>query len=228
MIKYQLCKRILDLYYIRGTFQLNSRKVVNLFLKTLALGGLVGLIVSFFVNVSGAYTENLQPFNFIGLLGVMLFFIGHGMLYSAVSQTGFFAYLYVHRLGLSIFRSFWPTVQIVLIAFVLFDLVYFPYKNAEGEVSIIWFILAALALFIYGWIIAKIKAKETKKHAFIPALFFMVVFTVVEWVPALRIGFVGVEFSLIMVLTLLVCNTYQLLILHRLHNSPDKKGKAAK
>lgn len=204
---------------------MNSRKVVNLFLKTLALGGLVGLIVSFFVNVGGSYTDNLQPFNFIGQIGVMLFFIGHGMLYSAVSQTGFFAYLYVHRLGLSIFRSFWPTVQIALIAFILFDLVYFTYNGAEGDVGLIWYILAAAALFIYGWIIAKIKAKETKKHAFIPALFFMVVFTVLEWVPALRIGIIGSEFSLIMVLTLLACNTYQLLILHRLHNSTDEKSK---
>ncbi|WP_010095698.1 KinB-signaling pathway activation protein [Ornithinibacillus scapharcae] len=199
---------------------MNSRKVVNLFLKTLAIGGLAGLIVSFFVNVNGAYTDNLQPFNFVGLLGVMLFFIGHGLLYSAVSQTGFFAYLYVHRLGLSIFRSFWPTVQIVLIAFVVFDLIYFPYKNSNGEVSLIWFILAAAALVLYSWIVAKIKAKETKKHAFVPALFFMVAFTIVEWVPALRIGLVGAEFSLIMVITLLACNTYQLLILHRLHNSP--------
>lgn len=198
---------------------MNSRKVVNLFLKTLALGGLVGLIVSLFVNVSGAYTENLQPFNFLGLIGVMLFFIGHGMLYSAVSQTGFFAYLYVHRLGLSIFRSFWPTVQIVLIAFITFDLIYFPYKDAEGEVSLVWFILAAAALVAYGWVIAKIKAKETKKHAFVPALFFMVVFTVIEWVPALRIGLVGADFSLIMIITLLACNTYQLLVLHRLNNS---------
>ncbi|WP_047983247.1 KinB-signaling pathway activation protein [Ornithinibacillus californiensis] len=198
---------------------MNSRKVVNLFLKTLALGGLVGLIVSLFVNVSGAYTENLQPFNFMGLIGVMLFFIGHGMLYSAVSQTGFFAYLYVHRLGLSIFRSFWPTVQIVLIAFITFDLIYFPYKDADGEVSLIWFILAAAALVAYGWVIAKIKAKETKKHAFVPALFFMVVFTVIEWVPALRIGLVGADFSLIMIITLLACNTYQLLVLHRLNNS---------
>ncbi len=192
---------------------------MNLFLKTLALGGLVGLIVSLFVNVSGAYTENLQPFNFMGLIGVMLFFIGHGMLYSAVSQTGFFAYLYVHRLGLSIFRSFWPTVQIVLIAFITFDLIYFPYKDADGEVSLIWFILAAAALVAYGWVIAKIKAKETKKHAFVPALFFMVVFTVIEWVPALRIGLVGADFSLIMIITLLACNTYQLLVLHRLNNS---------
>ncbi|WP_042145477.1 KinB-signaling pathway activation protein [Paucisalibacillus sp. EB02] len=204
---------------------MNSRKVVNLFLKTLALGGIVGLIVSFFVNVNGAYTENLQPFNFIGLIGVMVFFIGHGLLYSAVSQTGFFAYLYVHRLGLSIFRSFWPTVQIVLIAFVVFDLIYFPYKRSEGEVSLIWFILAAAALVIYGWIIAKIKAKETKKHAFIPALFFMVAFTVVEWVPALRIGLVGADFSIIMIITLLACNTYQLLILHRLNNSSNEKVK---
>jgi KinB signaling pathway activation protein len=204
---------------------LNSRKVVNLFLKTLALGGLVGLIVSFFVNVNGAYTENLQPFNLVGLIGVMIFFIGHGLLYSAVSQTGFFAYLYVHRLGLSIFRSFWPTVQIGLIAFVVFDLIYFPYKREEGEVALIWFILAALALVIYGWIIAKIKAKETKKHAFIPALFFMVAITVVEWVPALRIGLVGSDFSLIMIFTLLACNTYQLLVLHRLNNSSNEKLK---
>jgi KinB signaling pathway activation protein len=205
--------------FSRRNILLNSRKVVNLFVKTLALGGLVGLIVSFFVNVNGAYTENLEPFNFVGLIGVMLFFIGHGMLYSAVSQTGFFAYLYVHRLGLSIFRSFWPTVQIVLIAFITFDLIYFPYKDAEGEVSLIWFILAAAALVAYGWVIAKIKAKETKKHAFVPALFFMVVFTVIEWVPALRIGLVGADFSLIMIITLLACNTYQLLILHRLNNS---------
>ncbi len=222
MLKYQWSKRLILYIYIntRRTFQLNSRKVVNLFLKTLAIGGLAGLIVSFFVNVNGAYTDNLQPFNFVGLLGVMLFFIGHGLLYSAVSQTGFFAYLYVHRLGLSIFRSFWPTVQIVLIAFVVFDLIYFPYKNSNGEVSLIWFILAAAALVLYSWIVAKIKAKETKKHAFVPALFFMVAFTIVEWVPALRIGLVGAEFSLIMVITLLACNTYQLLILHRLHNSP--------
>ena len=204
---------------------MNSRKVVNLFLKTLAIGGLVGLVVSFFVNVNGSYTENLDPFNFFGLIGVMLFFIGHGLLYSAVSQTGFFAYLYVHRLGLSIFRSFWPIVQIVLIAFVVFDLIYFPYKNSEGDVSILWFILAAAALVIYGWIIAKIKAKETKKHAFIPALFFMVAITVVEWVPALRIGLIGSDFSLIMIITLLACNTYQLLILHRLNDSSNNKVK---
>jgi KinB signaling pathway activation protein len=205
---------------------LNSRKVVNLFLKTLAIGGIVGLITSFFVNVEGVYTENLKPFNLFGLIGVMLFFIGHGLLYSAVSQTGFFAYLYVNRLGLSIFRSFWPTVQVVLIAFVTFDLIYFPYKSSNGEVSLLWYILMALGLLVYGYIIAKIKAKETKRHAFIPAFFFMVVFTVVEWVPALRIGLVGVKFSIIMVITLLVCNTYQLLVLHRLNQT--EKGTTNK
>ncbi|WP_047981922.1 KinB-signaling pathway activation protein [Ornithinibacillus contaminans] len=199
---------------------MNSRKVVNLFLKTLALGGLAGLVVSVFA-ISGVYADNIQPLNVLGLIGVMLFFIGHGLLYSAVSQTGFFAYLYVNRLGLSIFRSFWPIVQLVLIAFVLFDLIYFTYNAAEG-VSLIWFIVVAVVLLAYGWIIAKIKAKETKQHAFIPALFFMVVFTVLEWVPALRIGLVGAEFAIIMIITLLVCNTYQLLILHRLNSTTAK------
>lgn len=194
--------------------------MVNLFLKTLALGGLAGLVVSVFA-VSGVYADNIQPLNVLGLIGVMLFFIGHGLLYSAVSQTGFFAYLYVNRLGLSIFRSFWPIVQLVLIAFVLFDLIYFTYNAAEG-VSLIWFIVVAVVLLAYGWIIAKIKAKETKQHAFIPALFFMVVFTVLEWVPALRIGLVGAEFAIIMIITLLVCNTYQLLILHRLNSTTAK------
>lgn len=218
---------VLDIAIIQEDLSLNSRKVVNLFLKTLAIGGLVGLITSFFVNVEGVYTDNLQPFNFLGLIGVMLFFIGHGLLYSAVSQTGFFAYLYVNRLGLSIFRSFWPTVQFVLIAFITFDLIYFPYKASDGEVSLIWFILMAAGLLLYGYMIAKIKAKETKKHAFIPAFFFMVVFTVVEWVPALRIGLIGVDFSIIMVITLLVCNTYQLLVLHRLNQADGtpRKGK---
>ncbi len=194
--------------------------MVNLFLKTLALGGLAGLVVSVFA-ISGVYADNIQPLNVLGLIGVMLFFIGHGLLYSAVSQTGFFAYLYVNRLGLSIFRSFWPIVQLVLIAFVLFDLIYFTYNAAEG-VSLIWFIVVAVVLLAYGWIIAKIKAKETKQHAFIPALFFMVVFTVLEWVPALRIGLVGAEFAIIMIITLLVCNTYQLLILHRLNSTTAK------
>lgn len=204
---------------------MNTRKLVNLFLKTLALGAVVTIIVSFFVN-SGDYAMNLNPINWFGLLGLVLWFAIYGMLYSVISQAGFFAYLFINRFGLGLFRSFWPTTQILLIAFVLFDLVYFPYKASGGDVSVWWYILMSAAILGFGLVVASIKAKETHKRAFIPALFFMVVMTSVEWVPALRTD--GTAYAWLMIAALLACNTYQILILHRLTGSDkgqDRKNK---
>lgn len=201
---------------------MNSRKVVGLFLKTLVIGGIAGLITSFFVKTE-AYTRVLDPIDLFQLLGVVLFFLGLGFVFSLISQTGFFVYLFINRFGLGFFRSFWPSVQMLLIAFVLFDLVYFPYSYTDGEGSIFPYIAMAVAILVYGLIIAKIKAKETNQSAFVPALFLMVVMTVIEWVPGLRTS--GTDYAWLMIVPLLVCNTYQLLILHRL-TSPTQKGTA--
>lgn len=198
---------------------MGSRNVVRLFFRTLALGGLIGLIISFFINPS-IYAVNLSPFNFVELLGLVLFYIGFGFLSAMVSQTGFFAYLFIHRFGLGLFRSFWPTVQVLLIAFVLFDLIYFPYKAYGGDVSIFWFIAMSAALLALAWMVAKRKAKETNRTAFIPALFLMIVITTVEWVPALQSE--GIDYAILMIVVLLICNTYQLFSLHRLKK--DKPG----
>lgn len=192
---------------------MNSRKVTQLFVKTLILGGIVGLITSFFVEAT-EYKMYLSPFDFKNLLGVILFFIGLGFVFSVISQTGFFAYLFINRFGLGLFRSFWPTVQLLLIAFVLFDLVYFPYTSKSNEIALVWYILIAASLLLYSVIVSMIKAKETNRRAFIPALFLMVVMTTIEWVPGLRTS--GTEYAWLMIFPLLACNTYQLLILHRL------------
>lgn len=192
---------------------LTSRKWVRLFLRTLLWGGLSTLIISFFVK-NDAYMEALQPFNAFGLLGVVLTFLGFGFIFSIISQMGFFAYLTVHQFGLGMFRRFWVPIQIGLIGFALFDLVYFRYRDVEGDPSIWPFLIAPILIFIYGWIVATIKARETNKHAFIPALFFMVVVTSVEWVPALQAG--DQDYVLLMIFPLLLCNTYQILLLHRL------------
>lgn len=201
---------------------MNTRKWVNLFVTTLILGGVSGLITSFFVK-SSTYAGWLSPFDFINLLGVVVFFIGFGFISSLVSQTGFFAYLFINRFGLGLFRTFWPTVQVLLIAFVVFDLIYFPYTAAGNEYPVIMYIGMSLAILAFGWIIAKIKAKQTKPQAFIPALFLMVVMTTLEWVPGLQTS--GTEYAWLMIIPLLVCNTYQLLMLHRL-NRPDAKQLA--
>lgn len=182
-------------------------------MKTLFIGGAAGLVISFFV-ASGRYMDALQPFDFLNLFGIAIWYIVYGLLFSVISQAGFFAYLFINQFGLGLFRSFWPTVQLLLIAFTLFDLVYFPYNGTDGEIALYLLILMALGILIYGLIISWIKARETQQRAFIPALFLMVVMTAIEWIPGLRTG--EVDYALLMILTLLACNTYQLLILHRL------------
>ncbi|WP_373894724.1 KinB-signaling pathway activation protein [Virgibacillus sp. CBA3643] len=205
---------------------MNTRKLVNFFFKTLFIGAIAGLVTSFFVKAED-YRLVLNPFDFMGIAGFLVFFIGLGLVFAVVSQTGFFAHLFINRLGLGLFRSYWPMVQVVLIAFVVFDLVYFPYQATEGEVSLLWYILMAAAILGYGVLIARIKAKETKQQAFIPALFLMVVMTTVEWIPGMQTE--GTDYAWLMIIPLLACNTYQLLKLHRLHETEpaqaDRSGK---
>ncbi|WLV24847.1 KinB-signaling pathway activation protein [Aciduricibacillus chroicocephali] len=204
---------------------MTSRKLVGLFFKTLLFGGIAGLLSSFFIEWE-RYAAVMNPFDFMEILGLLLFFTGLGLVFSAVSQTGFFAYLFINQFGLGIFRSYWKTVQIVLIAFVVFDLVYFPYQEAKGSIPLYMFILMSASILVYGLIVAKIKAQQTNQTAFIPALFLMVVMTALEWVPGLRVS--GYEYALLMIIPLLVCNTYQLLILHKLSQIGEAKGKVDK
>jgi len=204
---------------------LNSRKLVHFFFKTLLLGGLTGLITSFFVKAD-EYQMFLSPFDAFELLGLVFVLTGVGLVFTVVSQTGFFAYLFLNRLGLGVFRSYWTLVQILLVAFVVFDLVYFPYQSTDGEVSVFWYMLMAGAILVYGLIVAKIKANETNKSAFVPALFFMVVITTVEWIPGMRTE--GYDYTIMMIIVLLVCNTYQLLALHRINQKEDPKSKHSK
>lgn len=191
---------------------MNSRKVVGLFFKTLFIGGFVSLIASFFVN-GAEYMAILKPFDVVELFGLIIWYLLYGLLFSIISQAGFFAYLFINRFGIGLFKRYWPTLQISLIVFVIFDLVYFPYKG-DNDIALYLFILMSLAILAYGFLIAKIKAKETHQRAFVPALFFMVVITTIEWIPGLMTG--EVNYALLMILSLLACNTYQLLMLHRL------------
>nr|WP_279401688.1 KinB-signaling pathway activation protein [Piscibacillus salipiscarius] len=98
--------------------------------------------------------------------------------------------------------------------FVLFDLVYFRYTRAEDPGSLFPYIVVPAMLLIYSYAVAKVKAKETHPRAFLPALFFMIVVTTVEWIPALRID--EREWIMLMIVPLLAVNTYQLLTLHKI------------
>ncbi|WP_459503653.1 KinB-signaling pathway activation protein [Bacillus sp. C1] len=201
---------------------MNSRKWVRLFLTTLLLGGISTILIGFILGWD-KYVKFFQNFDVGEVLMISFWLLGVGFIFSVISQMGFFAYLTVHRFGLGMFRSssLWNAVQLFFIAFVLFDFVYLrSVLVANGDVTFGNNILVAGILFLFGMIVAYIKSKETNKKAFIPALFFMVVVTILEWVPALRIN--DTDWLYLMVIPLLLCNAYQLLILHRLIGGGSK------
>ncbi|MBK3312721.1 MULTISPECIES: KinB signaling pathway activation protein KbaA [Bacillales] len=203
---------------------MNSRKWVRLFFTTLFLGGVSTVIIGFVLEWD-KYAKFFKNFDGKEILAVSFWLMGVGFIFSVISQMGFFAYLTIHRFGLGMFRSssLWNIVQLFFIAFVLFDFVYLrSVLIANGEISLGNNILVAGVLFMFGAIVAYIKSKETNKKAFVPALFFMVVVTILEWVPALRIN--DTDWLYLMVIPLLLCNAYQLLILHRLIGKTSKSA----
>ncbi|ALC55032.1 MULTISPECIES: KinB signaling pathway activation protein KbaA [Bacillus] len=203
---------------------MNSRKWVRLFLTTLFLGGISTVIIGFVLEWD-RYDKFFQNFDVKEILAVSFWLMGVGFIFSVISQMGFFAYLTIHRFGLGMFRSssLWNAVQLFFIAFVLFDFVYLRSVLIEnGEISLGNNILVAGILFVFGAIVAYVKSKETNKKAFVPALFFMVVVTILEWVPALRIN--DTDWLYLMVIPLLLCNAYQLLVLHRLIGKTSKSA----
>ena len=204
---------------------MKSRYVVKLFLSTLLVGGISTAIIGFIVR----WTE-FQPyftdFNLIDILSTVFWLFGVGLIFSVISQMGFFAYLTVHRFGLGIFKSvkLWNAVQIILILFVLFDLVYFRQTSFGGGLAA--YLGDAALILIIGLVIAYFKMKQTNKDAFIPALFFMIVVTAIEWMPVLRVN--EESWLYLMFFPLLVCNAYQLLILHVLNKKSAQEKKSVK
>lgn len=186
---------------------MNSRKMVQMFFKTLFIGGVVGLIASFFIQWQ-EYLNFINPFDGIELLGVFLFFLGYALVFTVISQTGFFAYLFVHRFGQNFFRSFWPTVQLLLIAFALFDMIYF----SSNEIPLVFKFVMTAVILVSGIIVARIKVKQTNKTAFIPTMFVMIVVVALELSLVLRAG--DVSFILLMLVPVLITTAYQVLILH--------------
>ncbi|QOY37570.1 KinB-signaling pathway activation protein [Anaerobacillus isosaccharinicus] len=197
---------------------MNSRKVVYLFFSTLLIGATSGALVGFILDWR-TYWEGLMAGEVVDFFLVIVWLFGIGAMWTLISQMGFFAYLTVHRFALGFFKTArtWNMIQVVIIAFVLQGLGYFRYVSfGTVDESILGYILIPLFLLIYGLCIAYYKSKQTNFGAFIPALFFIVVVTTLEWLPALRVNdpkWLWVYFT-----PLLVANTWQLLVLHRLIN----------
>lgn len=203
------------------------RNWLRFFFSTLFLGGAITGVLGFLIR-----WDEFQPYfanmDFGAILSTLIWLVGVGFIFSVVSQVGFFAYLFIHQFGLGIFRSIslWNAVQIFLIIIVLFDLIYLRFQSFAGKgESILPYIGLAIFLLVAGLVTAYFKAKTTAKTTFVSALFFMVVVTILEWLPVLRTN--EENWLFLMIFPLIACNAYQILVLPK-YNRLSAEELAAK
>ncbi|RLQ91722.1 KinB-signaling pathway activation protein [Falsibacillus albus] len=196
------------------------RNWIKLFFTTLLVGGITAGVIGFIVRW-GEFAPLFAKMEIGQIFSVLIWLIGVGFTFSVISQMGFFAYLTIHQFGLRMFRSLWNGVQVIVILLVLFDLVYFRFKAfADKGESIVPYILLAIVIMAAALVTSWAKTRQTNKNTFISAMFFMVVVTILEWLPVLTVN--EKSWLYLMLFTLLACNTYQLLILPK-YNQQSKR-----
>lgn len=190
---------------------MSLRKYGWLFTTTLLLGGLGGVLVALIFDLSKLLEGSIGNF-FVGTLMYLLY----GMTISIVAQMGFFAYMTINYFAKTIFKtpSMWKSVQVFLIIFVFFDMIYLRYTSLDEGGSIGPYFIEPIILLIVAVVTAYGKVNLTNRTAWVPTLFFMYVVTALEWIPALKEN--DVHATLSMLVPLLFCNVWQVMQLHRL------------
>lgn len=183
------------------------RNWVIMFWSTLLIGAAtavgVGLILA--LTDGELFQWNVMEFGY-NVLSMIL----AGFMFSILSQMFFFAYMTLNYIARDMFRrpSTWKLVQIFFIITVPFEIYMFLWKD-----STVKFVLGIGTMLLIAVGIAYWKVKMTNANAFIPSLFFMFVFTLVETAIAIQVS--NDEATLLMASALLACNAWQLLRLHK-------------
>ncbi|MGG1662189.1 KinB-signaling pathway activation protein [Brevibacillus sp. NRS-1366] len=190
---------------------MSLRKYGWLFVTTLLLGGLGGILVAFIFDLPKLLEGSAGNF-FVGTLMYLLY----GMTISIVAQMGFFAYMTINYFAKTIFKtpSMWRSVQVFLVVFVFFDMIYLRYTSLGEGGAIGPYLIEPIILLVVAVVTAYGKVNLTNRTAWVPTLFFMFVVTALEWIPALKEK--DVHATLSMLVPLLFCNVWQVMQLHRL------------
>ncbi|MFC0212783.1 KinB-signaling pathway activation protein [Paenibacillus chartarius] len=184
------------------------RKWFHLFWTTMLVGALLGIAAGLVLKLTD------QNYTILGLSAVglnLLYMALIGATISIVSQMGYFSFMIVRYFGMGMIRNArtWDLLQWALIVITLFELVFLRAINSEGD----WlpFVPLPIILLMVSLAVAYWKMNLTNAKGFLPTLFFMVVVTSLEAIPALREN--NPFGTFFMVLPLLGCNAWQILIL---------------
>jgi KinB signaling pathway activation protein len=172
----------------------------------------VGAISALAAGIFLQITDKQMTFD----TALLLFNIGTGMMFSVLSQMGFFAYLtlnYIVR-GTFLKKRLWTVLQWILLAVAFVDAIYLRYVLfAEDGAGLLDYAVLPLILLAAAFAVSYCKVKMTNASAFTPTMFFMFVFTLIEAVPALRLN--NPSSTVLMVFPLAACNAWQILLLHK-------------
>lgn len=198
------------------------RKWLYLFFTTLIVGGAGGLLAGIILLL--ADQPNLPGMSgFDWWINLRDFFLA-GLLFSIVSQAGFFAYMMLNFIVRGVVSlSVWNMIQMVLIGVAILYLEMVTYSESG---SFVQYIILPIAIFLFAWLVAYFKIKQTNGQALIPTIFFMVVATTFEAAPTLEGG--SSDSILVGMIPLLLCNAWQILQLTNLvgNTQAAQSGKA--
>lgn len=183
-------------------------KWIRLFWSTLWIGAAAGLVTGAGLALFDGGFRGLAPVE-IGYNLLMMLFAG--MTVSVLSQLFFFAYMMLNYFARGMFRkrNTWVLVQLFFILTVPFEIYFFVW---EGSLAAYLLFAGLLLLAAVGT--AWLKVRETNETAWVPTIFFMLVFTMVETAIALQVNLA--QAVVLMTLPLVVCNAWQIMRLHKL------------
>lgn len=195
------------------------RKWLYLFFTTLLVGGAGGLIAGMILLVSDIHTlPEMSGYDW--WINLRDFFLA-GLLFSILSQAGFFAYMMLNFIVRGALKqSTWNLVQMVLIGVAI---IYLEMVTFSEDSSFVHYIILPAALFLFSWLVAYFKIKMTNGQALIPTIFFMVVATTFEAAPSLRGG--TIEGILVGIIPLMLCNAWQILQLTNIVGRPNQSNR---
>lgn len=188
---------------------MTSKYLVKFYFVTLLIGATITTLISLVTEYDSVTTFLFQgEFGdfFVGLI----YLIGYGLLIATVSQVVFYIYLFINPLGLGIFRSFWPYIQILLILYAIFDLFYLRFREVGTAHESTWsYVWIPIIIVIAAFIVAFYKNKVSETNVFIPSLFFMIFMTSITLIPFISVE--DTEWIYRSVFTVIITNAYQLL-----------------
>jgi KinB signaling pathway activation protein len=174
-----------------------------LLLSTVVLGAIVGILTS----VSGLF---IHVYWYTGMI--------EGGFLATTSLMGFWAYLTLNFIArITLPRRVWRWMQMLILALVLYDMFYVRYHVEHlrhTDVSYTPYLIQAAWPLGVAFIGAFAKRKLSGKGSFLPSLFFLYVFTVVDWLLVIwyKNGAIVNQTGIIM----MACNVYLLLIYGKL------------